>query len=290
MIHSMTGFGKAEGFISNKKITIQIKSLNSKQSDIIIKLPNGFKEKELDYRKQLINALGRGKIEMTLNYENQGDTCGYKINEQVFAAYYKQLKALSEKLAEPKTDFISSITRFPEVIMGEEESLHEEDWIKIEEILEAAIAELIQFRKAEGASLQADLKQHIETILHLLSAVLAHEDERIVTVKNRLLKNMEDIGQSSKIDQDRFEQELIYYLEKYDISEEKIRLQTHCNYFMECMNEATEQGKKLGFISQEIGREINTLGSKANHAAMQKLVVEMKDELEKIKEQVLNVW
>ncbi len=290
MIHSMTGFGKAEGFISNKKIIIQLKSLNSKQSDVIIKLPNSFREKELAYRKQLSDALGRGKIEMMLNYENQGENSNYVINEQVFNSYYRQLKDLSEKFGETQRDLISTITRMPDVIKSEEENLSENDWNEIENILGAAITELIKFRKTEGESLQTDLNQHIERILELLKAIITFEDERIVTVRNRLLKNFEEVGQSAKVDQDRFEQELIYYLEKYDISEEKVRLETHCNYFMDCMNKEDEQGKKLGFISQEIGREINTLGSKANHAEMQKLVVEMKDELEKIKEQVLNVW
>tara|TARA_R110000868_G_scaffold186810_3_gene429284 strand:+ start:131 stop:991 length:861 start_codon:yes stop_codon:yes gene_type:complete len=286
----MTGFGKAEGFISNKKIIIQLKSLNSKQSDVIIKLPNSFREKELAYRKQLSDALGRGKIEMMLNYENQGENSNYVINEQVFNSYYRQLKDLSEKFGETQRDLISTITRMPDVIKSEEENLSENDWNEIENILGAAITELIKFRKTEGESLQTDLNQHIERILELLKAIITFEDERIVTVRNRLLKNFEEVGQSAKVDQDRFEQELIYYLEKYDISEEKVRLETHCNYFMDCMNKEDEQGKKLGFISQEIGREINTLGSKANHAEMQKLVVEMKDELEKIKEQVLNVW
>ena len=227
---------------------------------------------------------------MMLNYENQGENSNYVINEQVFNSYYRQLKDLSEKFGETQRDLISTITRMPDVIKSEEENLSENDWNEIENILGAAITELIKFRKTEGESLQTDLNQHIERILELLKAIITFEDERIVTVRNRLLKNFEEVGQSAKVDQDRFEQELIYYLEKYDISEEKVRLETHCNYFMDCMNKEDEQGKKLGFISQEIGREINTLGSKANHAEMQKLVVEMKDELEKIKEQVLNVW
>jgi uncharacterized protein (TIGR00255 family) len=174
--------------------------------------------------------------------------------------------------------------------VNEEESFSDKEWTQTEEILKQAAAELIDFRKAEGESLHKDLKSHVTNILNLLSDALKYENERIEIVKERLSKNMEEAGQKEKIDYDRFEQEMIYYIEKYDISEEKVRLQTHCNYFIETMDAVAGQGKKLGFIGQEIGREINTLGSKANHAEMQQLVVQMKDELEKIKEQVLNVW
>lgn len=290
MIHSMTGFGKAEGIVGGKKISVQLKSLNSKQADISIKLPNGFKEKELSYRKLLSDLIGRGKTELYFSYENQAESGAYKINAQVYKNYYQQLKQIHEELGENLSDLVSSISRLPDVIVNEEEELSDEEWRQVEQIIQAATESLIEFRKAEGKSLYNDLKSHIDNILSLLEKALAYEGERIEIVKERLNKNLEDAGQKERIDQDRFEQEMIYYLEKYDISEEKVRLRTHCNYFIESMDASAGQGKKLGFICQEIGREINTLGSKANHAEMQQLVVQMKDELEKIKEQVLNVW
>ncbi|MEQ8910388.1 MAG: YicC/YloC family endoribonuclease [Vicingaceae bacterium] len=290
MIQSMTGFGKAEGQIADKKVIIQLKSLNSKQSDINVKLPNAFKEKELPYRKQLHEKLGRGKVEMYLNYEDVSESGGYRINEKVFKAYYQQLQELETELDAKSADLSSIVSRFPEVIQTEEAELQAKEWEAVEGILGEAIQELIQFRTQEGASLQADLKSHIESILSLLQEALKYENERIEIVKQRLQKNLEESEQKEKIDQDRFEQELIFYMEKYDVSEEKVRLEAHCNYFLEVMEAKAGQGRKLGFIGQEIGREINTLGSKANHAEMQRLVVQMKDALEKIKEQVLNVW
>lgn len=290
MIHSMTGFGKAEGEVSGKRIAIQLKSLNSKQSDINIKLPNGFKEKELTYRKLIADLVGRGKVEVFFSFESQAESGAYKINDEAFKNYYHQLKRIHDELNETMGDVVGSISRLPDVIVNEEESFSDQEWNQTEEILRKATLELIEFRKAEGKSLYEDLQAHINNILKYLKDALAFEGERIEIVKDRLSKNLEDAGQKDKVDQDRFEQEMIYYLEKYDISEEKVRLETHCNYFLETMEASAGQGKKLGFICQEIGREINTLGSKANHADMQQIVVQMKDELEKIKEQVLNVW
>lgn len=290
MIHSMTGFGKAEGEVGGKKIVVQLKSLNSKQSDINIKLPNGFKEKELTYRKLISDLLGRGKIEMYFSYENQAESGAYRINAEAYKNYYKQFKDIHQELDKELDDVVSSISRLPDVIVNEEESFSDQEWAQTEVILKQAAADLINFRKTEGESLYDDIKSHVSNILKLLEEALKYEVERIDIVRERLAKNLEEFAQKDKVDQDRFEQEMIYYIEKYDISEEKVRLQTHCNYFIETMNAEAGQGKKLGFISQEIGREINTLGSKANHAEMQQLVVQMKDELEKIKEQVLNVW
>lgn len=290
MIHSMTGYGKAEGELSALKVTVQLKSLNSKQSDITIKLPSSFREKELEFRKLLSNKIGRGKIELFLTYEVQKESLNSRINEEVFNSYYHQLKSLSESLDAPKADLIATISKLPDVVGSEDVILIEEDWTKMNQLLTQAAEDLISFRKSEGESLHSDLSMHIQNIEYLLENALQFEEERSVIVKERLQKNLAEAGQKEKIDRDRFEQELIYYLEKLDISEEKVRLKTHCEYFKECMSGEAGQGKKLGFISQEIGREINTLGSKANHAEMQKLVVQMKDELEKIKEQVLNIW
>lgn len=289
MIHSMTGFGKAEGLITNKKISILLKSLNSKQFDLIAKLPHSFKEKELDFRKSLSSSLGRGKVELILNLESQNESTDLKINTEVFSAYHKQLKTLAGDLGEKDTDLMSTISRLPDVIESKEETLSEEEWGQIEAIIETATKRLIDYRANEGRSLEDDLKGRIAAIQALLEQIPSYEAERITNVRERLMKNLNESGQKESINKERFEQELTYYLDKFDISEEKVRLESHCNYFLECMELEEKQGKKLGFISQEIGREINTLGSKSNHLEMQKIVVQMKDELEKIKEQVLNI-
>lgn len=290
MLQSMTGFGKAEEVLSDQKITIQIKSLNSKYSDVHLKLPNDFRDKELHFRKTISDRLGRGKIEMQLSIDQKEGTTAYKINQEVFKRYYHDLKNIGEELNERESDLLAVVSKLPEVIEATESTLSEEDWAKVNTCLDQAIAELVNFRLKEGESLSADLENHVQSILTLLDEALKYDTERIEIVKERIQKNLEEAEQKEKIDQDRFEQELIYYLEKYDISEEKVRLKAHCNYFIEVLKGSAGQGRKLGFIGQEIGREINTLGSKANHAEMQRLVVQMKDALEKIKEQVLNVW
>lgn len=289
MIQSMTGFGKAEGQLDSKKVTIQLKSLNSKQSDVTVKVPNSFKEKELSYRKILAEQLSRGKVEMYLSYEAVESAASYTIDKELFISYFNQLVELENKLKKDSGDLFASILRLPEVVKNNEEELEANEWKKVEEILNEAIGNLIEFRQEEGKSLENDLKSHIGAIEKLLQEALKYDTERTETVRERLRANLDDLEQKEKVNEDRFEQEMIYYLEKYDISEEKVRLKTHCDYFKKTMSENKGQGKKLGFISQEIGREINTLGSKANHAEMQKLVVQMKDHLEKIKEQVLNV-
>ncbi|MEQ8625131.1 MAG: YicC/YloC family endoribonuclease [Vicingaceae bacterium] len=289
MIQSMTGFGKAEGQLDSKKVTIQLKSLNSKQSDVTVKVPNSFKEKELSYRKILAEQLSRGKVEMYLSYEAVESTASYTIDKELFISYFNQLVELQNNLKTDSGDLFASILRLPEVVKNNEEELEANEWKKVEEILNEAIGNLIEFRQEEGKSLENDLKSHIGAIEKLLQEALKFDAERTETVRERLRANLDDLEQKEKVNEDRFEQEMIYYLEKYDISEEKVRLKTHCDYFKKTMSENKGQGKKLGFISQEIGREINTLGSKANHAEMQKLVVQMKDHLEKIKEQVLNV-
>lgn len=290
MIHSMTGYGNAKGEVAGKKISIQLKSLNSKQADISIKLPSLFKEFELNFRKLISDALGRGKIEMYLNVEATEEKASHHINKAVFKSYYTQLKDVLSELDEKDTQIANMVVQFPEVLKNEEEELADNEQLAIEEVLNEAIIELKNFRKQEGESLFNDLKQHTQAIQSLMLEIASMENERIPIVRERLLKNLEESSQKDKIDTDRFEQELIYYTEKYDISEEKVRLGTHCNYFLEVLNAVPGQGKKLGFICQEMGREINTLGSKANHSGMQKVVVQMKDELEKIKEQVLNVY
>ena len=289
MIHSMTGFGKADGMVAGKKITVQLRSLNSKQADVTIKVPLLFKSQEILLQKQLSGALQRGKIELLLTYESLEEKGNYQIDYPLFKSYYKQLVAIEDELNLSSPDLTSLITRMPDVLKSSNEEISEEEAEKVASIVSMATVQLMQFRAAEGNTLLNDLQSHIRKIESLLSEALQYEDDRIATVRQRLLVNLEESQQKEKIDNDRFEQELIYYMEKYDISEEKVRLKSHCNYFLKTMEEDPGQGKKLGFISQEIGREINTLGSKANHAEMQKLVVQMKDQLEKIKEQVLNV-
>ncbi len=286
----MTGYGNAKGEVAGRKVSIQLKSLNSKQADISIKLPSLFKEYELDLRKRISDALGRGKIEMYLNIEASEEKASQQINKAVFKNYYTQLKEVLTELNEEEAKIANMVVQFPEVLQTTEDKLDENDRLAIEYVLDEAIFELKTFRKKEGNSLFEDLKQHITTIQSLMTKITFMEKERLPIVRERLLKNLEESGQKEKIDKDRFEQEVIYYTEKYDISEEKVRLKTHCDYFLEILNADPGQGKKLGFVSQEMGREINTLGSKANHSGMQKVVVQMKDELEKIKEQVLNVY
>lgn len=289
MIYSMTGFGKAEGIVANKKIVIQLKSLNSKQSDINAKLPNLFREKELSYRKLIADRLTRGKIELQISYENLENQSNYEVDAELLKTYYHQLQRICVDLGANESSLMEVVTKFPEVLKSQSEEFTNEDWQAIEAILKNSIEEINNFRAHEGLSLEADLKSHVNNIVSLLNEALTFDQERIETVKERLKTNLEELEQKAGVNQERFEQELIYYIEKYDISEEKVRLQSHCDYFLECMNGKAGQGKKLGFIGQEMGREINTLGSKANHAEMQKVVVQMKDELEKIKEQVLNV-
>ena len=285
----MTGYGKAEGIIGNKKITIQLRSLNSKQADVSVKVPSTFKDQELVFRKEIANQLQRGKIEMYLSYESNEKDNSYEVDEEVFQRYYNQLSLLNGKFKLDNSNLTATILKMPEILKAREETINENDNVALLELLQQALSDINTFRADEGKTLETDLTEHVNQIDGLLTEALKYEDERTATVRARILSNLEDSQQQDKVDMDRFEQEMIFYMEKYDISEEKVRLKAHCDYFKKTMSEAEGQGKKLGFISQEIGREVNTLGSKSNHAQMQKLVVQMKDQLEKIKEQVLNV-
>jgi len=285
----MTGYGKAEGIIGNKKITIQLRSLNSKQADVSVKVPSTFKDQELVFRKEIANQLQRGKIEMYLSYESNEKDNSYEVDEEVFQRYYNQLSLLNGKFKLDNSNLTATILKMPEILKAREETINKNDNVALLELLQQALSDINTFRADEGKTLETDLTEHVNQIDGLLTEALKYEDERTATVRARILSNLEDSQQQDKVDMDRFEQEMIFYMEKYDISEEKVRLKAHCDYFKKTMSEAEGQGKKLGFISQEIGREVNTLGSKSNHAQMQKLVVQMKDQLEKIKEQVLNV-
>ena len=289
MIKSMTGYGKAECELSSKKITIEIKSLNSKQLDINTRLPNIYKSKEIEIRKMISEKLIRGKVEMVLYFEQLGTESNAKINQPIVKNYFEQLKSVYSDLGfSINEEAIQTILRLPDAVKVEHEELDEKEWKLISKKVEEAIDKLDEFRIQEGDALINDIESQIATILELMQQVGPYEGERIERIKTRLTDALKDITNSVQNDQNRFEQELIFYLEKLDINEEKVRLENHCKYFVETLKEPTP-GKKLAFISQEIGREINTMGSKANHTEIQKLVIMMKDALERIKEQTLNI-
>jgi len=291
MLQSMTGFGKAVKEIENKKMTVEIRSLNSKQADMNIKIPALYREKEMDLRNLLVQRLKRGKIELNFWVDEQESTGNVVLNKSVIDNYYQQLKETANHLDRniEQENILEIIMRMPEVMKTEVKELDEKEWAQILKTVEEALIEIIKFRNQEGEVLQEDFTKRIQKIEDLLLQIEPFEKERVERVKERIKQNFQDNLKDVETDKNRFEQELIYYLEKFDITEEKVRLKNHCKYFMETMSEADSQGKKLGFITQEIGREINTIGSKANHSDIQKIVVQMKDELEKIKEQVLNV-
>ncbi len=290
MIRSMTGYGKAECLLADKKLTIEIKSLNSKQLDTSTRLPSLYKEKELEIRHLIASELNRGKVECSFHYELSGDASPSIINEPVVKAYYQQLYKISGELGlMASLELLSTVMKLPDTIRTEKLELAEAEWLLVKEALQQALQSVDAFRKQEGASLDKDMRQRVEAIKAKLAKVGTYEEERIGLVRERIGKHMEELNLKESIDENRLEQELVYYIEKLDISEEKVRLANHCNYFLETLEDQGSAGKKLGFITQEMGREINTLGSKANHKELQILVVEMKDELERIKEQVLNV-
>ena len=282
MIQSMTGFGKSEVQTENRKITIEIKSLNSKNLDLNARFPTLYKEKEMEVRKWIARELLRGKIDVVLFAETTGEETSTRINKSIVEGYLSQLEGIRKE-----ADILSIAMRLPDVLKTEREELDEEEWQKIEAGISRAIEQLNEFRSSEGMELKRDFEMRIAILEDKLKKVMEIDPERLEAVRSRLDKSIEEIRAS--VDQNRFEQELIYYLEKLDITEEKVRLNKHLSYFLYSLNEEVSNGKKLGFITQEIGREINTIGSKANYAPMQKVVVEMKDELEKIKEQLLNV-
>ncbi|MDP4185325.1 MAG: YicC/YloC family endoribonuclease [Bacteroidota bacterium] len=289
MIISMTGFGKAECEISNKKISIEVKSLNSKQLDINTRIPSTYKEKDIEIRRKIGDSLQRGKVDFSIYYENLGLEANAKINEPIVTSYFNQINTISQKLNLPVNESVMQvIMRLPDAVKVEHEELDENEWKLILSTICDALQHLVAFRKQEGVALEKDIISHIEKILELLTLVPPFEGERIEKIRERIQDNLNDLKLNGTVDHNRFEQELIFYLEKLDINEEKVRLKNHCDYFLQTMKEEAS-GRKLSFIAQEIGREVNTLGSKANHSEIQKIVVQMKDELEKIKEQVLNV-
>ena len=281
----MTGFGKASLQLPTKKITVELKSLNSKGLDLNTRMPSIYREMELGLRNQLSQRLERGKIDFSLYIEITGEDTSSKINVPINKGYIAQMKAIMPLADE--VELMKMAIRMPDALKTEREEIDENEWKEIQKVIDQALENMAQFRKDEGVSLEKEFLHRIANIMTLMNDAVAYDAERVETVKNRLRTAIEDLQLA--VDESRFEQELIFYLEKYDITEEKVRLENHLNYFIETLAGTEANGRKLGFITQEMGREINTMGSKSNHTEMQKLVVMMKDELEKIKEQVLNV-
>lgn len=286
----MTGFGKAEFEVNNKKFTIEIKSLNSKQVDINTRIPSVYREKDIEIRKELSDRLERGKIDFNIYVESLGDESNSKINEPILRSYFNQLSKISAELnLATDQSTLQAALRLPDVVKTEYLTLDEEEWEIILKNIRSAISDIDKFRVQEGDALKTDIINNIEIIQALLSQIEPFEGQRIEALRTRLSENLEKLSLNGNVDKNRFEQELIFYLEKLDINEEKVRLANHCDYFIETIAETVPTGKKLAFISQEIGREINTIGSKANNTDIQRIVVQMKDYLERIKEQLLNV-
>jgi uncharacterized protein (TIGR00255 family) len=280
----MTGYGKSVLQLPNKKISIEIKSLNSKNLDSYVRTPSLYRSKELDIRKLLASKLERGKIDFSLFLEITGEETATQLNKPVVKKYMKQLH---EIVGGNEIELLKMAVKMPDALTTERDEIDEEEWKTIEDEIVITLNKIQDYRADEGLTLEKDFRDRIQNIDSLLKQVITIDPERISAVRERLLKGLSDLKE--KVDENRFEQELVYYIEKFDITEEKVRLENHLEYFIKSLNSEDSNGKKLGFISQEIGREINTIGSKANYAPMQKLVVQMKDELEKIKEQLLNV-
>ena len=284
MIHSMTGYGKSVLQLADKTISIEIKSLNSKSLDLNMRMPSAYRSKELGLRKSIAAELIRGKVDFSLHVDTSGKETHTNVNTTVINKYIQQLEAVSTGT---RMQFLQMAIKMPDAISTERDDVDENEWDNIYIEIRKAIENISQYRLEEGIVLEADFKKRIGIINNLLKEVLKIDPERIINVRERLNKGVCELKE--KYDENRFEQELVYYIEKFDITEEKVRLQNHLEYFIKTLSSSESNGKKLGFISQEMGREINTIGSKANFAPMQKLVVQMKDELEKIKEQLLNV-
>jgi uncharacterized protein (TIGR00255 family) len=288
MIRSMTGYGKAVCELPVKKITVEVRSLNSKQFDLNIRMSSLYRDKESELRSEIAKQLDRGKIDLSIFSEFIGTEGAVSINRTLARNYYAELKALASELDAKESDLLALTMKMPEVMRAERQELDENEWKEVRVAVDEALKEFQRFRADEGQTIADDFSKRIGFISASLTEVEKADSLRVDTVRERIRKNIAEFVDKEKIDQNRFEQELVYYIEKIDITEEKVRLKTHCDYFMKTMQEDSS-GRKLGFITQEIGREINTIGSKANDATIQKIVVQIKDELEKIKEQVNNV-
>jgi len=299
MIQSMTGYGRVEFNLKNKNFTVEIKSLNSKNTDFNLKLPVIYRNKEIILRKILSEKLKRGKVELSIWFEKTQTNTPYEFDKKLISKYYKQLNSIKQDLGlkannlknffcQNNIDLMPIILKMPDVLIKKDEKVEKDEWIEIEKNVHDALDKLITFREDEGNTLYKDISIRINLIKTLITELERFESQRIEKIKSNI-KNKLAALETQNLDQNRLEQELIYYLEKLDITEEKVRLNAHIDYFLECLDTESSNGKKLTFISQEIGREVNTLGSKSNHSDMQKIVVQMKDELEKIKEQLLNI-
>ena len=299
MIQSMTGYGRVEFNLKNKNFTVEIKSLNSKTTDFNFKIPIIYRNKEIILRKILSEKLKRGKVELSIWFEKTQTNTPYEFDKKLILKYYKQLNSIKQDLGlkannlknffcQNNIDLMPIILKIPDVLIKKDEKVEKDEWIEIEKNVHYALDKLITFREDEGNTLYKDISIRINLIKTLITELERFESKRIEKIKSNI-KNKLAAQEIQNLDQNRLEQELIYYLEKLDITEEKVRLNAHIDYFLECLNAESSNGKKLTFISQEIGREVNTLGSKSNHSDMQKIVVQMKDELEKIKEQLLNI-
>ncbi len=291
MVKSMTGFGKTTVESGSKKIVIEIKSLNSKQLDLNLRMPNLYKEKEMEIRSMVKEQLDRGKVDMNIYFDSSESDKDVSINQSVVMQYFNQMMEISRQLGlEPEgNELLQTVMRFPDTLQVKSEELSEQEWLQLKTGIEKALEEINRFRLQEGKALIKDISYRIELIQQLAAEVPQFEMKRVEVIRQKLQEKINEWTDIKNIDQNRLEQEIIYYLEKLDITEEKVRLANHCKYFLETVEKEDAPGRKIGFIAQEIGREINTMGSKANDHDIQKLVVRMKDELEKIKEQSLNV-
>lgn len=284
----MTGFGKATVEVTGKKISVEARSLNSKQLDLNLRMPYQYREKEHELRLAISKILERGKVDVSVNIELAETARPLTINKELALNYFNELKTLALQIGEDKQNLLPLVLKMPEVMQTEKAEIPEQEYKALEKVMLEAATALDKFRQREGAQLAEELKGRINNILDLLKQIEILDPQRVEAVKSRIKKNIEEHVEKNKIDENRFEQEIIYYIEKIDVTEEKVRLKMHCEYFIKTMSELGA-GRKLGFISQEIGREINTIGSKANDVSIQKFVVQMKDELEKVKEQLLNI-
>jgi uncharacterized protein (TIGR00255 family) len=290
MLLSMTGYGRSQGSFGEKTITVEVRALNSKVTDIKMRLPGEYKEKEVELRKLITDHAERGKIDLVIEAQNADGAANVSLNEALFRGYHRELKRLSEELGINQNDMLSTLMRIPNVVATPTGEMDEAEWEAVCKVLNNALTQLKGFRLQEGQMLEADLRLRVTNIQSLLVEVAPFETERFTRMRERLRSNFDEALGSDNLDQNRFEQEVLYYLEKMDMSEEKTRLDQHCKYFLEQMAQKQDAvGRTLNFISQEIGREINTLGAKAYDSDIQRVVVQMKDELEKIKEQLANV-
>ncbi len=289
MLLSMTGYGRVSHPYGDKTINVEVRSLNSKYTDIRLRLPQNYREKESDLRRVLAERLERGKIDFAMDISSHQGDDGYGLNQALFRKYFRELSKLREELHIVDGDIMQAILRLPNVVASAADTIDEEEWAEVLQALDQAIANFDHYRQAEGAAMELDLRMRVGIIQQLLSELNPHEEERIAKLRQRMRQNLEEYLGKEKVDENRFEQEVLFYLEKIDLTEEKVRLEQHCKYFIEELDKAyASKGRKLSFISQEMGREINTMGAKAYSSEIQRLVVGMKDELEKIKEQVAN--